>query len=94
MDFKKGLDVYGQVHIGATTVLCSQMRLLNHLFGEVGCDSMTNKQAPHRLYATQDKQQPVTGRRPATTGEIAEREIQIQLLQIFNFHKNHKITPN
>ena len=26
----------------------------NHPFGKVGCDSMINEQAPHRLYATQD----------------------------------------
>ena len=42
--------------IRATTVLLSRMRLLNHHpFGEVGCDSMINWQAPHWLYATQDK---------------------------------------
>ncbi|CDQ58604.1 unnamed protein product [Oncorhynchus mykiss] len=45
---KKGVQL--QVHIGATTVLFSRMRLLNHPFGEVGYDSMIN-----RLYATQDK---------------------------------------
>ena len=36
------------VRFGATTVLN------HHPFGEVGCDSMRNEQAPHRLYATQD----------------------------------------
>ena len=40
INFKKGIDVYGLVHVGATTVLFSRMRLLNHPFGEVGCDSM------------------------------------------------------
>ena len=29
-------------YIGATTVLFLQMRVLNHPFGEVGCDSMIN----------------------------------------------------
>ena len=34
----------------------SRMCLLNHHpFGEGGCDLMRNEQAPHRLYATQDK---------------------------------------
>jgi hypothetical protein len=35
-------------YIGATTVLFSQMRLLNrYQFGEAGCDSMINEQSPH-----------------------------------------------
>jgi hypothetical protein len=55
IDFKKGIDVYGRVYNGATTVLFSRMRLLNHPFGEVGYDSMINERAPHRFYATQDK---------------------------------------